>query len=273
MLSISYWHDILVLTEITPLLLSSQCDRKIYFLLKGAFIWRLLIIMTTPVGYNEDLTFKTIHCFGEGNIVIEPGKSGDAVVWNSTSYSGGTYSPFLYPPAGTWDIKEDTRPSIIKGSIELKNTKGVEFRGIKIDGDDDNNCVIMNSQSYAKMTYCHFYGEKCACEVMANSVAVIENSYFQENRMSVFVGAKSWLTLEGDIYIENAWQYGIYALMDSIVQISPWNEMPLEHFTTEIKTTGARKKYYAVKAIEKSFIKIWNGLVNWGHPFCRSSIS
>ncbi len=214
---------------------------------------------SSPIEYSEDVKIRGIKTVGaDASVTIQPG-SNSTTTWDNDNYEGADKSPFDSAAASdTWNIKTDTRPVVIKGSVEVTDS-AIQIQGIKFDGDSAEGYLKVDRRSMLKAIYCHFYGQKSMAMIYGKSFTHIENSYFEENRVGIFIGGKSWLTLEGDIYIENAWQYGVYVLMDSLVQISPWDEHPLDYFTTEIKTTGARDKYSAIKVIEKSHFKVWNG--------------
>jgi hypothetical protein len=228
------------------------------------------ITATPPVQitYTGNVKIEGIRMLGEDAcLVIEPDSNAGATTWNDDNYRGNAagvpydpiYSPFVSTQTGTWDIKEDMRPVVIQGTFEIRDSGLIEICGIKFDGNSSDSKIEASNDSDVEFVYCHFYGENCMVKIVGKE-GVLENCYFEENRIAIMCAGKSVIDLRGDNYIENAWQFGIYAMMDAAVQISPWYEHPLVHFTTEIKTTGGRQKYAAIKAIEKSMIKVWQDM-------------
>jgi Right handed beta helix region len=219
--------------------------------------------ISVPMIYEEDLKITGIRFIGEDAcLVIQTGSAtpDTTCAWNENNYEGADKSPFLNTAASdSWNIKTDTRPVVITGTFDIEDSGKIEICGVKFDGDSADGKIAVGDDCAVKFVYCHFYGEQCMTMCQANSSGQFENCYFQENRCAIMCMSKSVVTLIGDNYIENPWQYGVYAMMGSTVCILPWSEQPLVHFTTEIKTTGGRQKYAAIKAIEMSAVKVWNG--------------
>jgi hypothetical protein len=55
----------------------------------------------------------------------------------------------------------------------------------------------------------------------------IENSYFFQNAQAIIAMAASSVVLQGDIYVVDPLFFGIWASIDSLVFVAPWDDHPL----------------------------------------------
>jgi len=184
--------------------------------------------------YTEDVKINGIACIGkDAALFIQP------EVWNQDNYDEANGDPFnATPGAGTFDIKADDKPVVLEMDIQVMNSKGVTFQGVEFKG------ILMAMMGSCFVNYSRFSSGDAKAFANYMGVIGIENSYFFQNAQSIIAMAASSIVLQGDIYVVDPLFFGIWASIDSLVFVAPWDDHPLDYFTTEISTTTPRRKEF-----------------------------
>jgi len=203
--------------------------------------------------YTGDVKINGITCIGkDAGLFIEP------EIWTQDNYEEANGDPFnATPGAGTFDIKADDKPVVLEMDIQVMNTKSVMFRGMEFKG------ILMAMIGSCFVNYSRFSSGDAKAFANYMGMIGIENCYFFRNAQAIIAMYDSSVALSGDNYIIDPVLYGIWASVESIVFIAPWDDHPLDYFTTEIKTTTPRQKEYcAIKLAINSRMTIKDQDVN-----------
>jgi hypothetical protein len=220
-------------------------------------------LITSPITDNTVIKLKagTTNPYEEdveiGNIVRHSAAARLAIepeVWNQDNYDDVDGSPFnAASGVGTWDIKADDKPCVLKLNIKVENTF-LQILGVQLEGALQCFGMALTNVIYSRVT-----GEDSMLFANGFGGIGIENCFLYDLPFGMAANGKATLTLNGNNYIENPFLYGIWANLESSVYVSPWGA----YYTTEIKTTMPRlKDYAAVRLTSKSYMNIKDGDIN-----------
>ena len=205
----------------------------------------------TATLYSGDIKFYSLLMFGEdGQVVIQP------EVWNEDNYQSANGDPFNASlGAGQFNAQGDKNVTI--GSlVDIRNTSGLEFRGIQFQNDDMGG-IQADARGGFLAKYCRFSDHGSGVSAQNFSKAAVENCYFEYNQLSIYAKNHSHVTLIGNNFINDAYFNAIRAYLHSTVEINGW--MNPGYFTTVIKNSQLVGKDYAtIRAMIGSVICISN---------------
>ena len=184
--------------------------------------------------------------------------------WRESDYEKGD------SPVGgaSFDPKED-KPCTLEFALKIQNSNKISIKGVGLEPPDDNSTAtgldVQNGATNIDIHYCTIQEFNVGLGAMAGAVS-LSNSYLYKNTYGAAALGLGRLDFQGDNYIVECKKMGVVARLDSLVLFRAWEDLPFDHFTTEISTTSSREEYKAIYLMDKSIAKIENEEFNILYP-------